>query len=134
MAGNENDRQRVIHPDHFTLKIKAARRRSGEPNVKNQTGRDAWAIPAEKFARGGKGFDRQIHGTAKIGETVPYLGVVINDKYQGIRFTHCRATGSSTLNTAPYGELDAAKILPPWASAIDRQIERPIPVPSAFVE
>jgi hypothetical protein len=134
MAGNEDDRKRAIQPDQLALKIKAARRRSKKPNVKNQTGWNARALPTKKFTGGRKGFDRQIHGTTKIGETVPNLGVVINDKYQGFHFTHCRAAGSSTLKTAPYGELDAAEILPPWDSAIDRQIDRPIPVPSAFVE
>ena len=43
------------------------------------------------------------------------------------------AAGSETRNSAPGPSLAASAIVPPCASTIVRQIERPMPMPLAFV-
>jgi hypothetical protein len=48
------------------------------------------------------------------------------------RFTHIRADGGRVnWNTAPQGLFALAHRRPPWASMIDRQMERPSPSPSS---
>src|SRR5579862_2284991 len=42
-------------------------------------------------------------------------------------------TGSVKENTAPWGELGVARSRPPWPSISDRLIDKPIPIPFAFV-
>ena len=42
-------------------------------------------------------------------------------------------TGSENRKTAPWGAFGLAHSRPPWASTIDRLIDKPMPMPSAFV-
>ncbi|HEY0800765.1 MAG TPA: hypothetical protein VGD54_07975, partial [Steroidobacteraceae bacterium] len=44
-----------------------------------------------------------------------------------------RSDGSVIWNTAPKGSRGDAQIRPPWAAMIDREIAKPIPIPSDFV-
>ena len=43
------------------------------------------------------------------------------------------ALGSVNRNAAPQGALASAQSRPPWASMMERQIDKPIPVPLVFV-
>jgi hypothetical protein len=48
-------------------------------------------------------------------------------------FIYKPPSGKATRKIVPWGLLEKAASVPPWASTIERQMARPIPVPPVFV-
>src|SRR5262249_5407289 len=134
MPRNEDDGQRHVRRSQLLLEVEAALAR--QSNIHHQAAGTRRPWPVEELLRGIEQLDLQADGTQEVVQRSAYGGMIVDDKDDGRGFAHwsfLRAGGSVNRNTAPCGELGEAQSRPPCASTMERQIDRPIPIPSVFV-
>ena len=108
----------------------------GELHVQDQTCGQIGLRELDVFGGRSERDDIQMRGAEEIVQCFAHAEVIIDDKHDVILRTHGESLaeiGSVKLNVVPRGLLFVAQSRPLWASTIQRQIARPIPMPSSLV-
>src|SRR2546426_271675 len=116
--------------DQFALEIHPTQ--PWHAHIKHEA---SWSLRSrvlQKFSGGSKSLDLESGRANKTLGGTTNRQIVINDKHDGLGLSHDEAwlaPGRLTRKLAPAPWFDSAHKRPPWASMIEREIDKPIPMP-----
>ncbi len=134
MAGQKNDGQPVSQPGEASLQLRSIH--VGHLHVEEDARRLAAEGRRQQLHRRAVKRDPIAAGLEKLRNCRTKRGIVVDDMNDGGRVRHdapALAIGSVKRNVAPPSGRFSAHILPPYASMIAREIDKPSPVPCGLV-
>jgi hypothetical protein len=131
MARDEHDRQIATLGAERLLQIEASL--SWHSHVDQQARWPTHVLKLEKLSRRRAELDAISGRSNEPLECTAHRGVIVDDVNSSRYHTRVSASGRLMRNVAPTLTLESAHMRPPWASTIERAMERPIPMAVGFV-
>src|SRR5262249_13256492 len=130
MPRHEDDRDADIRLLELGLEIQSAY--AGQPDIEHQAARPLGSLVLKEFGGGSEKLDLQVDRAEQAVQRLAYRGIVVDDE-DPAHAVFSAWDGRAMRKVAPGPSLDVAHIRPPCASTIERQIERPMPMPPSRV-
>src|SRR5690606_38063638 len=133
MTGEEDDGRRALVPGEVRLQFETAGARHA--HVQQQAARTGRVIAPEKGIPVLAGHHLEAGAREQHAERIAHGRVVVHHVHERDRAVHAGLpqSGSVKLNTAPRPSLGAAHMVPPCERTMEREMDRPWPMPSRFV-
>src|SRR6266566_980909 len=134
MSGHKDDGKVDPVADQLLLQLETVQ--AGQADVENQASRRVRPVMPQKFLRGREGFHAQLNRPDQTAERLPNGRIIVNDEHgrrRGRRICFHVAlfafTGRVNWKVTPWSSLRVARKRPPWASMIERLMDKPRPNP-----
>ena len=142
VPGDEDDRYVDIRLGELGLKVEPAALR--QPDIEHKTARHIGQLGLQQLRSRPEQLDAQTHRAQQAAQRFAQRRIVVDDNDHGLLRGRCIArwraavhdaatNGTVNWKVTPAPSLQEAHSRPPCPSTIERQIERPIPIPSALV-
>src|SRR5207342_264573 len=142
VPGDEDDRYLDIRLGELGLKIESAA--LWQPDVEHETTGDVRQLGLQQLRSRPEQLDAQTHRAQQAAQGFAQRWIVVDDNDHGLLRGRCIAwwraavhdaatNGTVNWKVAPAPSLQDAHSRPPCPSTIERQIDRPMPIPSALV-